>query len=227
MVFMSTADEPRPIEPLTLTSAAEWRRLEFSSTSVWSGARPRSAAGRTVSVPSFSAGRGKLKEGRATASAWFTSVTPPFSSASAPTTSTATAVSSAVRSATRVPVTMMTLSSLGADCAAAWANSRGVAATPARMADFRVLNFIVGLSMPPVPWAVLLKRPRLRREADGCNGNNGFHPYREHVACTCDANATQAPSAECSATRVRGERNTKGGGLLRRPYASLHLRVSV
>ena len=34
MVFMSTAEEPRPIEPLTLTSEAAWRRLELTSTSV-------------------------------------------------------------------------------------------------------------------------------------------------------------------------------------------------
>ena len=105
MVFRSTADEPRPIEPLTLTSAAAWRRLEFTSTSVWSGARPRSVAGRIVSVPSVRAGRGKLNEGSATDSAWVTSVTPTLRSVSALTTSTGAAVSSAERFATRVPVT--------------------------------------------------------------------------------------------------------------------------
>ena len=143
MVFMSTADDPRPIEPLTLTSEAAWRRLELTSTSVWSGARPRSAAGRTVSVPSLSAGRGKLNEGSATDSAWFTSETPPFCSSSALTTSTATAVSSAVRSATRVPVTMTTSPSSAACCAMAWPNINGAAATPARMAYFNALNFIM------------------------------------------------------------------------------------
>ena len=65
IVFRSTAAAPRPIVPLTLTSEAAWRRLQFTSTSVWSGARPRSVAGRTVSVPSARPGRGKLNDGSA------------------------------------------------------------------------------------------------------------------------------------------------------------------
>ena len=60
MVFKSTAAAPRPIVPLTLTREAAWRRLELSSTSVWSGDRPRKVAGRIVSVPSARPGRGKL-----------------------------------------------------------------------------------------------------------------------------------------------------------------------
>jgi hypothetical protein len=114
--------------PLTFTSDEAWRRFELSSTSVWSGDRPRSVAGRIVSVPSARPGRGKLNEGNAMDSAWLSSVTPTLARASADTMSTATAVSSADRSATRVPVTMMfSRSSLAAcatpTCAAVAANS--------------------------------------------------------------------------------------------------------
>ena len=42
----STDTEPRPIEPLTFTSALLWRRFPFTSTSTWSGASPRNVAGR-------------------------------------------------------------------------------------------------------------------------------------------------------------------------------------
>ena len=51
------------------------------------------------------AGRGKFSEGSATDSAWFISVLPLFLSVSAEMMSTGAAVSSAVRLATRVPVT--------------------------------------------------------------------------------------------------------------------------
>ncbi len=79
-------------------------------------------AGRIVSVPSARPGRGKLNEGSAMDSAWLSSVTPTLASASADTMSTGTAVSSAERSATRVPVTMMFSRSSFAACAtAAWA----------------------------------------------------------------------------------------------------------
>ncbi len=105
MVFMSTAAEPRPMEPFTFTSEDAWRRLELTSTRVWSGAMPRRVAGRMVSVPSVMAGRGKFSEGRAIDSAWFISVVPTFLRVSAEMMSTGAAVSSAVRFATRVPVT--------------------------------------------------------------------------------------------------------------------------
>src|SRR3546814_2042007 len=59
----STDDEPRPTDPLRLSSAEVWRRLPLISTRVWSGARPRSVAGRIESVPSVSDGGGKLNEG--------------------------------------------------------------------------------------------------------------------------------------------------------------------
>jgi hypothetical protein len=107
MVLRSTAAEPRPAEPLTFTSEAEWRRLLFTSTRVWSGARPRSCAGRTVSVPSVRPGRGKLKEGSATERDWLISGEPVRSSCWAEMASTGAAVSLRERPATRVPVTTM------------------------------------------------------------------------------------------------------------------------
>ena len=70
----STADDPRPTEPLRLTSAEVCRRLPLMSTSVWSGARPRSVAGRSESVPSVSDGCGKLKEGTSWLSSLLVSV---------------------------------------------------------------------------------------------------------------------------------------------------------
>ena len=119
MVFRSTAAEPRPIELFAFTSAAAWRRFEFTSTSTWSGARPRSVAGRIVSVPSARPGRGKFSEGRATDRACATSGTPTLRSVSALTTSTGATVSSAERFATRVPVTTTSASSATSSAAAA------------------------------------------------------------------------------------------------------------
>jgi hypothetical protein len=126
MAFMSTEDEPRPMVPLTLTSADEWRRLEFTSTSVWSGARPRRVAGRTVSVPSVRPGRGKFSEGSATDSAWVISVVPAFFSDSAEMTSIGAVVSSTVRLATRVPVTT-TVAAFSLAAGAAWASAAPLA----------------------------------------------------------------------------------------------------
>ena len=76
MEFRSTAAEPRPIEPLTFTRAEECRRMLLISTSVWSGARPRRVAGRTLSVPSVIAGRGKDMDGATAARAVAISVLP-------------------------------------------------------------------------------------------------------------------------------------------------------
>lgn len=73
MALKSVETEPRPMEPLRLTSALVWRRLPLMSTSVWSGARPRSVAGRMWSVPSVSDGRGKLNEGMLACSIWLVS----------------------------------------------------------------------------------------------------------------------------------------------------------
>ncbi len=118
MVFMSTADEPRPMVPFTFTSDEEWRRLELTSTRVWSGPMPRRVAGRMVSVPSARPGRGKFSDGNAIASAWLISVVPAFFSDSAEMISTGEVVSRAVRLATRVPVTITVAAS---GCGSVWA----------------------------------------------------------------------------------------------------------
>ena len=74
MALKSVETEPRPMEPLRLTSELVWRRLPLISTRVWSGARPRSVAGRMWSVPSVSEGRGKLNDGTRAWMAWDVSV---------------------------------------------------------------------------------------------------------------------------------------------------------
>ena len=119
MAFRSTAAEPRPIEPLTLTRAEAWRRMPLIRTRVWSGARPRRVAGRTLSVPSVMAGRGKVREGATAASAAAISVVPWRVRASVEMTSTGARVSRRVRPSVRVPVT--TSSSTSPVGAAAWA----------------------------------------------------------------------------------------------------------
>ena len=63
MRFKSTAALPRPTVPLMLSSAETWRRLPLTRTSVWSGLRPRSVAGRSASEPSAIDGCGKLNDG--------------------------------------------------------------------------------------------------------------------------------------------------------------------
>ncbi len=137
MVLRSTAEEPRPTVLLTLTSAAAWRRLPLSSTRVWSGARPRKAAGRTVSVPSARPGRGKLNEGKATERAWLISGEPVRASCSALMASTGATVSPADRPATRVPVTTMASRICGLSSAAgsAWAAAFCACRVPEERAD--------------------------------------------------------------------------------------------
>src|SRR5262245_4096792 len=63
IAFRSTPVVPRPMTPLVTMCALWWRRLPLTSTSTWSGPRPRSVAGRTVSAPSEMVGRGKLNAG--------------------------------------------------------------------------------------------------------------------------------------------------------------------
>src|SRR3989441_3067211 len=52
IAFRSTPTVPRPNVPLTCTNALEWRRLPLTSTSTWSGPRPRRLAGLMWSEPS-------------------------------------------------------------------------------------------------------------------------------------------------------------------------------
>ena len=74
IALKSVETEPRPMEPLRLTSALVWRRLPLISTRVWSGERPRRVAGRMWSVPSVRDGRGKLNEGTAAWIIWLVSL---------------------------------------------------------------------------------------------------------------------------------------------------------
>ena len=107
MVFKSTAADPRPTTPLTLTRADAWRRVPLTRTSVWSGDRPRRVIGRIESEPSLADGRWKLSDGTAWARAVANSVVPRVCNASDVTTSTGARVSRRERFWTRVPVTTM------------------------------------------------------------------------------------------------------------------------
>ncbi|MNE11110.1 hypothetical protein D3C80_1038530 [compost metagenome] len=107
MAFRSTAAEPRPTVPLTLTRAEAWRRVPLTSTRVWSGDRPRRLAGRIESVPSLAEGRWKVSDGTVWARAAANSVVPRFCRVSAVTTSTGARVSRRERAGARVPVTTM------------------------------------------------------------------------------------------------------------------------
>jgi hypothetical protein len=96
----------------------------LTSTSVWSGARPRRVAGRTVSVPSVIDGREKLIEGARLERPCASSVEPCWVSISSLITSTGETVSSRERPGVRVPVTT-TWSSSSCSCgvAASWARA--------------------------------------------------------------------------------------------------------
>ena len=76
IAFRSTPVVPRPMTPEVATCALWWRRLPLMRTSTWSGPRPRRVAGRTVSAPSDSVGRGKLKEGASACRIAFVSEAP-------------------------------------------------------------------------------------------------------------------------------------------------------
>ena len=146
IALMSTADEPRPMLPLTLICAEVCRRLPFTSTSTWSGDSPRSCAGRMPLVPSVRAGRGKFSEGKARDRAVASSVVPVDCSASGVMMSIGDCDSATVRSATRVPVTMMVSSVLAAVRAgASWALAAKLetpSTTATAAASVLVLRFI-------------------------------------------------------------------------------------
>ena len=105
IALRSTADVPRPMVPLLLIRALVYRRLPFTNTSAWSGAKPRRVAGRTWSVPSETAGRGKFNDGAAACSIWAVSTRPVERSSVALMTSTGTGLETIVRSPARDPVT--------------------------------------------------------------------------------------------------------------------------
>ncbi len=116
MVFRSAGDEPRPAVPLTLTTAVVCQRLPSTSTSVWSGDRPRSCAGRTAEVPSAMAGRGKFSDGSRRAKAVASSVVPVDCRSLAVSTSMGDSESATLRFTARVPVTMTAPSCAGSAC---------------------------------------------------------------------------------------------------------------
>jgi hypothetical protein len=99
IALRSTPVEPRPMLPLTWTSALVCRRLPLTSTSTWSEPRPRRVAGRTVSVPSVIVGRGKLNDGVSCSRIWFVSLAPAVSMSWISRTSTGTAFSASAPTA--------------------------------------------------------------------------------------------------------------------------------
>ena len=103
IAFMSVPAVPRPTVSSTCTRALLWRRLPLTSTSVWSGPRPRSVAGRTASVPSVMDELAKLNDGASICSARPVSVCPESRSRSPGISSTGTGDSSGCRPAERVP----------------------------------------------------------------------------------------------------------------------------
>src|SRR5690606_8683278 len=119
MALRSTAEEPRPIVPLTLTRAETWRRLPLTRISTWSGDRPRSCAGRPPLGPSAMAGGGQFSDGRARARAVASPGVPVGCRASGVMMSSGDCDSATVRSATRVPVTI-TVSRVLACTGASW-----------------------------------------------------------------------------------------------------------
>ena len=88
-----------------LTSAVWCRRQPFTSTSVWSGLRPRSVNGRTMSPASVTLCRGKLMDGDTAWRMTLVSVLPCCASCSAGKMSTGTASSSAAVCRAREPTT--------------------------------------------------------------------------------------------------------------------------
>ena len=81
MPFMSVPVLPRLRAPNRFTSAEVWRRLPFTSTSVWSEPRPRSAAESTRSAPSAPVWRVELNDGEMLSASAARSKWPPCSAA--------------------------------------------------------------------------------------------------------------------------------------------------
>ena len=105
IALMSVPAEPRPMVCWTLTSACWWRRLPFTSTSSWSGPRPRKVAGRMMSVPSLMKVEVKLNDGSSVCSSLPSSSGPAVCRSLALIRPTGTAVSSAVLALERDPST--------------------------------------------------------------------------------------------------------------------------
>ena len=109
MVLRSTACEPRPSTPLVTMMAPGCQRLPSTSTSTWSGDKPRNCAGRCESAVSAADGRGKVSDGMMRASAVDSSLVPVCCSTLAETTSIGVSELLSVRLSARVPVTITVL----------------------------------------------------------------------------------------------------------------------
>ena len=106
---------PLPCQAMT---APRWRRFPFTSTSVWSGARPRRLAGRTTAARSPSSCGLTLNEGRSTRN-WLPRFESPWRTTSAAgTTSIGTADSVTDRGRARLPTTTTSSPNCGDGCAA-------------------------------------------------------------------------------------------------------------
>src|SRR5947209_4133710 len=112
IAFKSTPTVPRPNVPLTCTSAGGCRRLPLTSTSTWSGPRPRRLAGLMWSEPAARVWCDALNDGASVARIWFTSVWPVSCTSWEVMTSTGTGVSTAVRDV-RAPTTTISLRERG------------------------------------------------------------------------------------------------------------------
>ncbi|MNT23020.1 hypothetical protein D3C72_1584270 [compost metagenome] len=125
------------------SNALRWKRRPLTSTSVWSGDRPRSVAGRTNTWPSAIGRRCTTNDGTSCASTSFRSVESTDWMSCLVNTSTGARVSNWVRLEARVPVTSIASSWVGA----VWLPLLLVSAVPASAAI-----------APPA-----LTRPRARR----------------------------------------------------------------
>ena len=103
MVPRSTPELPRPTVPLLWSSELWCSRLPLTSTSTWSGLRPRRVKGGAWSVPSVMLGRGALKPGTSMARARCRSGWPVDCSWAAVMMSMGTSASSASRAPPREP----------------------------------------------------------------------------------------------------------------------------
>ncbi len=212
---MSTAAEPRPTVPLMLSSAETWRRLPFTSTSVWSGASPRKVAGRTASEPSEIAGCGKLKLGTSRLRMRLVSPVPLWLMASADRTSTGTGEFSTVRLVDRVPVTMIVgvFSSSGAASCACAAELKARSEKLERSVRRRRLR----MACPPV--FGIARMPGRGAYASGEPGQSGkgFHPQLCYQVL---------PTYRSATPRRSGKRKGRAGLNLRARFCKCNFRRS-
>ena len=119
IALTSTGTMPAKLLSVSSTALA-WRRLPLTSTSTWSGARPRSWMPRTESAAPLDSMRGKLIDGASSCKAAPRSpLASAFSTSRAPKRSIGTALSNTVRLRAREPTTV-TWSMVARSTAGAW-----------------------------------------------------------------------------------------------------------